>query len=363
MDFASSPRATLGVEWELALTDHASGELTGRAAEMIEELGDRRIVGEFLTNTIELVSSPHQRVDAVIAELGELRDRVAAVGDRLGIDAIGAGTHPFSPWQMQTVAPSARYLRVIDHAGTWGRQLSIWGVHVHIGVPDTKYVVPVSHAILADLPLLLALSTSSPYWDGIDTGYASNRTMLFQQLPTAGLPPEFDTWDEVAEIVEASIAAGIADDYRELRWDVRPSARYGTVEARIADSMPTLGEVAASTALAQCVAEEAMRAVDAGEAPRRLRDWAVAENKFRAARYGFDTEFITSNSGTVRRGREHLADRLDALVPIANDLGCAAELVSALAIAADPSVARQRRAFRSGGRDAVVRLLRDEFRR
>lgn len=362
MDFATSPRATLGVEWELALVDRATGELAGRAAEMLAAIDDRRVIGEFLTNTLELVSSPHERVDAVMAELRLLRDRVAEAGSTLGVDAIGVGTHPFSSWQVQTVAPAARYLRVVDQTGTWGRQLAIWGVHVHVGVPGTQYVVPVSHAFLADMPLFLALSASSPYWDGIDTGYESYRTMLFQQLPTAGLPPEFDTWEDIVEIVDASVAAGIAEDYRELRWDVRPSPRYGTVEVRIADSMPTIREVAASTALSQCVAEEAMRGHDAGAPMRRLPDWAVAENKFRAARYGFGAEFIVDRHGALRSGQALLAERIDALAPVARDLGCETELLSCLRIAGETSVARQRRAFRRGGRDAVIEQLRAEFR-
>ena len=361
MEFASSPRATLGVEWELALLDRESGELAGRATELLEAIGDKRIIGEFMTNTVELVSTPHKRVDEVIAELREMRDLVAGATSQLGIDPIGVGTHPFSRWEDQQIGDHPRYERVVEQCGTWGRQLAIWGVHVHVGVPDTKYVPAVTQAFLVDMPLMLALSTSSPYWEGVDTGYQSHRTMLFRQMPTSGLPPKFDTWEELVAIDQGFIRSGIASDFREVRWDVRPSSRYGTVELRTADSMPTLAEVAAHTALAQCVAEEAMRRVDAGSEPRALPEWALSANKFRACRYGFDTEFVTNADGESQDATSLLERRIEALAPIAAELGCEPELRSARHFAGNTSSDRQRRAFAEGGFDAVVRLLAEEF--
>ena len=363
MEFAESRRATLGVEWELALVDPASGDLVGRAAELVSAIDDPRVVGEFLTNTIELVTGVHERVTDATEELRQLRQAVVRAADPMGVAAIGIGTHPFADWHVQTVVPDERYLRVIDRAKQWGRQLAIWGVHVHVGVPSTDYVADVIGAALADYPLFLALSASSPFWEGQDTGFASHRTMLFQQLPTGGLPPSFRDWAEIERKTEGLINAGVIVDERELRWDVRPSSRYGTVEIRIADSMSTVSEIGAVTALAQCVAEEAMRAVDNGWPARRLPDWAVQENKFRAARYGLNTQFIIDAEGAVQHGREVLARRIDELQPIARDLDCEAKLISALAIGNDTNAERQRALMRSSGRHGLIDAMRADFLR
>ncbi|NLT25073.1 MAG: YbdK family carboxylate-amine ligase [Microbacteriaceae bacterium] len=364
MDFAASRRSTLGIEWELALVDPASGHLVGRAAEVIEAVGDPRVAGEFLTNTIELITGVHDDVGGATAELRELRALVSRAADHLGVGVVGLGAHPYSDWQLQTVVPDERYLRVVERTRQWGRQLAIWGVHVHIGLTSCEHAIPAMAAVLADYPMLLAISAGSPYWEGEDTGYASHRSMLFQQLPTGGIPPEFDDWAGLSREVDAMLAAGVVLDERELRWDVRPSSRFGTIEVRVFDSMATVAEVGAAAALTQCIVEEAVRALEAGRAPRRLPAWAVAENKFRAARWGFDTQFIIDDAGTVMHGREWLAQRIDELQPIARDLDCEAKVVSALSFAQATGADRQRAARRSGGgKQAIIDALRVDFLR
>ena len=363
MDFAPSRRSTLGIEWELALVDPASGDLVGRAAELIAAVDDPRVGGEFLTNTIELITGVHADVAGATAELRQLRTLVARAADELGIGLVGLGTHPFADWQLQAVAPDERYLRVVERTRQWGRQLAIWGVHVHIGLTTRAHAVPVMEAVLAEYPLMLALSGSSPFWEGHDTGYASHRAMLFQQLPTGGIPPRFDDWADLERQVDGMLAAGVVLDERELRWDVRPSSRFGTIEVRIFDSMPTVSEVGAATALAQCVVEEAVRAVEAGRPSRELPRWAIAENKFRAARWGFDTQFVVDAEGTAVNGREWLAQRLDELAPIARDLGCEAKLVSAFTFAQATGADRQRAVQRSAGKQGVIDALRADFLR
>lgn len=363
MDFAPTERTTLGIEWELALVDPASGDLTGRANEVIDSVGVKRCVGEFLTNTVELVTSVHRDVPGAIADLRDLRGKFQRAASKAGVAAIGSGTHPFADWRLQTVTPADRYMRVAERSRDWGRQLSIWGVHVHVGVPDREAVVPVMGAINANVAWLLALSASSPFWEGQDTGFASHRTMLFQQLPTGGLPPSLEDWSDYVRTVEGMLAGGVILDPLELRWDVRPAPHFGTVEVRIADGGPSLFDVAAGAAFTQCVVEEALRALDTGRAPFLLPEWAVRENKFRAARWGFSTKFITGADGRQESGRESLARRIDELQPVARDLGCEAELVSALAIVDNKSADRQRAAMRTGGPIGVVDSLRAEFLR
>ena len=196
MEFAESARSTLGVEWELAVVDPATGEMVPRAKELLEAIGDPRFDKEFLTSMVELITGVHETTDDAIDELRRMRDTAVDAADRLGVALVGAGTHPTSRWRDQQQADDPRYRRVIEKAGDWGRRLIIFGVHNHVGIEDRAKVVPLLRSMLDRLPLILALSASSPFWQGLDTGFASHRTMLFQQLPTGGLPPMLDDWDE-----------------------------------------------------------------------------------------------------------------------------------------------------------------------
>ncbi|QUY60739.1 Gamma-glutamylcysteine synthetase 2 [Gulosibacter molinativorax] len=363
MEFAPTERVTLGIEWELALVDPTSGDLTGRANEIIAEVDNARVVGEFLTNTIELVTDVHHTVGDAVQDLRDLRAQFAAAAAKSGVAAIGVGTHPFADWKLQTVTPAERYMRVADRARDWGRQLSIWGVHVHVGIPSKDSVIPTMHALLANYSWLLAMSVSSPYWDGQDTGFASHRTMLFQQLPTGGLPPVLETWADYERTLEGMLHGEVVLDAHELRWDVRPAPHFGTLEVRIADGLPSLFDIGANAAFTQCVVEESLRAIDEGRQPMRLPDWAVRENKFRAARWGFDTKFIISADGRQEGGRESLARRIDELMPIARDLACEGELVAALAIVENTPADRQRASMRTGGKVGMIDSLRAEMLR
>lgn len=362
MHFANSRRSTLGIEWELALVDPVTGDLVGRGAEVVEAAANQHIAGEFLTNTVELVTGVCDTVPAATAELRQLRDELMVTLDRLGIGVIGTGAHPWADWQLQTLAPDDRYLRVVDRARQWGRQLSIWGLHIHVGLTSRDHVVPAMHAVLTDLPLMLALTASSPFWEGKDTGFASHRSMLFQQLPSAGLPPRLDDWRELDRTVSGMLASGALLDERELRWDVRPAGRFGTLEVRVFDAPSTVTEVGAAAAFVQCVVEETVRALERGRPLRALPEWAVIENKFRAARYGLDTEFIINADGGLEPGRDLMARRIDELLPIANDLGCDSKLVNSLAVAESNGADHQRSLMRTHSRSGMIEAMRAALR-
>ncbi len=358
MHFANSRRSTLGIEWELALVDPNTGDLVGRGAEVVAAAANQKIVGEFLTNTVELVTGVCDTVPEATAELRQLRDELLLTLEPLGIGAIGTGTHPWADWQLQTLALDERYLRVVERARQWGRQLSIWGLHIHVGLTSRDHVVPAMHAVLADLPLMLALTASSPFWEGKDTGFVSHRSMMFQQLPSAGLPPRLDDWCELDRTVTGMLASGTLLDERELRWDVRPAGRFGTLEVRVFDAPSTVSEVGAAAAFVQCVVEEAVRALERGRQLRALPEWAVIENKFRAARYGLDTEFIIDAGGGVESGRDLMARRIDELLPIASDLGCDSRLVNSLAIVETSGAQKQRSLLRTHGRSGMIEAMR-----
>jgi carboxylate-amine ligase len=371
IEFAASERSTVGIEWELACVDHASGELTPAGPEVLARLDDPQddlpqVTGELLTNTVELVSAPHHRVSAAVDDLRRMVERVTEVTDPMGVDLMCAGTHPFSQWFQQEVTPGKeRYATLIDRTQWWGRQMMIWGVHMHVGVDDPRKVLPIINGLLPYYPHFQAISASSPFWAGEATGYASSRTMLFQQLPTAGLPPQLAEWTDYESLVADLTHVGVIDDHSELRWDLRPSPKWGTVEIRFCDGLSTSAEVASVAALAQCLVEELSRALDRGEQLPTLQPWFVRENKWRAARYGMEAIIIQDAAGNETLVTDDLRAILERLTPIAADLGCVDELWGVARILDDgASYQRQLKvaAANGGSLKAVVASLTAELR-
>ncbi|MBU2663899.1 glutamate--cysteine ligase [Actinoplanes bogorensis] len=370
IDFARSHRSRLGIEWELACVDRRSGELSPAAPELLARLGRTEgfphVTTELLTNTIELVSAPHERVADAVADLTGLVERVGAVAEPLGVDLVSSGTHPFSQWFQQQVTPGKpRYDTLIDRTRWWGRQMMIWGVHVHVAVEDRRKVFPIVDGLMTYLPHFQALSASSPFWAGENTGYASNRALMFQQLPTAGLPPQFTDWAQFEAMVADLRHVGVVEELTELRWDIRPAPKWGTVEVRAFDGISTAREIGALAALTQCLAEHFSRELDAGREVPRLQPWFVRENKWRAARYGMDAIIIQNAVGDERLVTDDLAELRPALEPIAADLGCAGELDDLrVIIEGGASYQRQLRvaAANDGSLKAVVSSLVRELR-
>jgi glutamate---cysteine ligase / carboxylate-amine ligase len=332
IDFAPSLRSRLGIEWEIACVDRRSGELSPAAPEVLARLGDTdafpHVTNELLTNTIELVTAPHHRVGDAVDDLTRLVERVGAVAEPLGVDLVSSGTHPFSQWFQQGVTPGKpRYDTLIDRTRWWGRQMMIWGVHVHVGVEDRRKVLPIIDGLLTYLPHFQALSASSPFWAGETTGYASNRALMFQQLPTAGLPPQFTDWAEYESMVADLMHTGVIEELNELRWDIRPSPKWGTIEVRTFDGIPTVQEIGAVAALTQCLVEHFSAELDAGREIPRLQPWFVRENKWRAARYGMDAIIIRNAAGDELLVTKDLEELLPTLTPLAA-LGCRTQLES-----------------------------------
>ncbi|GAB3133394.1 glutamate--cysteine ligase [Marisediminicola antarctica] len=371
IDFAKSERSTLGIEWELALVDHASGELAPAAPEILgavelpDGLDNPHITAELLTNTVEIVTGVHRTVADGVADLMRTIDAVREVADPMGVELMCAGTHPFSQWFMQQVTDKERYQTLIDRTQWWGRQMMIWGVHVHVGIEDRDKIMPIMNGLLRWLPHFQSLSASSPFFAGEATGYASSRAMLFQQLPTAGLPPQFGAWANYEGMVDDMLHVGVIDHYNELRWDIRPSARWGTLEMRVSDGLATTQEVGAIAALTQCLVEELSTAIDRGEEIATMPSWFVRENKWRAARYGLDAIVIQDAAGNELPVRDDLRDMVVRLEPIAARLGCLDELAGITSILEKgASYQRQLRVAEAtgGSLKAVVASLVKELR-
>ena len=371
IEFSESERSTVGVEWELALVDGSTGDLVHIAQEVLRELGtpDGRehpqITHELLLNTVELVSTVHRTVPAAIADLQELIRLVRGVIDPLGVELMCAGTHPFAQWYDQKITPNERYDRLLDRTQWWGRQMMIWGVHVHVGIDHRDKALPIVNGLLTYYPHLQALSASSPFWAGANTGYASNRALMFQQLPTAGLPWQFGTWANYEEYVQDLVTTGVVQDHTEVRWDIRPSPQWGTVEMRACDGLSTADEVGAVAALIHCLTDRMAGELDDGTVPVTLQPWFVRENKWRAARYGLDAEIIVAPDGGERLVPDALRDLITDLSPIAKRLGCLAELETVDAILSTGGSYQRQLAVaqaNGGSLQAVVSSLTHELR-
>lgn len=352
IDFARSETATIGVEWELALVERDGLGLSSRAPELVASLDPElrgSIRGEYLASMVELVTGVHDRVDDAVAELRSLLGRVLEAADRLELEVLATGTHPFTRGEDVPVVERAVYETVRERNAWWGRRMTICGTHVHFGLAERDAALPLVSGLADAAPLLIALSASSAFYEGEDTGFASQRTMLFQQLATNGLPPQLPDWPAFEARVAELAAAGIAATAHEIRWDVRPAPAFGTVETRVADASPTLAEVGCLVAWNACLAAELIEALERGERPRPLPRWARSENKWRAARYGLEAELITADG--LAPLRDELERGLDRLAPIAERLGCEHELGFARTLLrTGTSADRQREvASRAGG--------------
>ncbi|MCC4907116.1 glutamate--cysteine ligase [Microbacterium sp. cx-59] len=369
--FATSPRSSVGLEWEIMLADGASGDLVPRGPEVLDAIGDQvagerfSITGELLTNTVEVTSGVGGTVEAAVDDIADAIAAVREVTDPRGIELLCAGSHPFAQWFDQQVTDKTRYHTLIERTQWWGRNMMIWGIHVHVGVDDVTKVMPIIRALTVYLPHLQALSASSPFWAGERTGYASNRSLVFQQLPTAGLPWPLTDWAAYEAYLDDMVRTGVMEDASEVRWDVRPAPKWGTIEIRACDGMSTLPELSAVAAFAQVLVEWFSRRLDAGDDLVELQPWFVRENKWRAARYGMDAELIVGSDGRELLVSDHLAETLAEIRDIADELKCGEELAGLDTIVAQGASYQRQLAIADaadGDLRAVVQHLIREFR-
>ncbi|HIY65591.1 MAG TPA: YbdK family carboxylate-amine ligase [Candidatus Agrococcus pullicola] len=361
MKFKQCAAGTVGIEWELQVVDPQSRDLVSRAPDLIKSIDDSRIQGEFFNSTVELISGIHPSVDSAMREMRELRDIVMHEADTQGLAIVGMGVHPFSHWQHQTLADSDRYRRVVDRVGEWGKRQIMIGVHTHFAVGDGDAAVAIQNRLLAELPLILALSASSPFRHGRDTGVASQRSMIFQQLPNAGLPPLLDSWDAYTELVRKMRRIDAIEEPGELRWAVRPAPVFGTIEARIADGAPSLVDLAAVNALTVLSIERIARELREGDVGPMTPDWLLRENRWRAIRYGLDAE-IAFASGATRPVVELLHEAIRDLAPLADELGAKDSLEQVGTVLRRGNSAQRQRAVDRIGSVAVVDHLVADFR-
>jgi carboxylate-amine ligase len=370
VEFRASERSSLGVEIELQLVDVETGELVGAAPEVLAELSARnggeehpRIKAELYQCTLEVITGICDSVADARADLEEGVAEIRAIAAPRGVDIISAGLHPFTPWQSQERSVGERYDAIVDRIQWPAKRLITHGVHYHVGVRSAEKSIQITNALATMLPVFLALSTSSPFWHGDDTGLESARTKVFESLPSTGLPPNLADWAEFERFMTSLINAGAMTTIREVWWDIRPHPNFGTVELRMCDAMPTMTETCALAALAQCAVARYDELLDRGYRLPSERDWVLRENKWRAARHGLDASMVVDSTGRTRPITNLIEEAVEELMPFARRLDCADELNGIHAIlATGTSARRQRRVLDQHGdlRD-VVRALRAEF--
>jgi carboxylate-amine ligase len=355
----------------LELVDLQTRQLRGASTEILEEFAAKvgeveaaKAKHELFEPTIEVITGVCDTVPEALADLAGTIDVLRGLAERRGIGLMCSGTHPISDYNKQQVSVNDRYYRLIEQMQWLSRRMLIFGVHVHCGVRSKEKAFPIVNALTNYVPHFLALSASSPFWLGRDTGLASSRSKIFEALPTAGLPHQLLDWPQFERFMETLIAAGTIETIREVWWDIRPHPNFGTVELRICDGLPTLQEVGAVAALAQCLVEQMNTQLDRGYTLPLPRRWIVHENKWRAARFGLDAEIVVDDSGTTSPLRVELSRLVEDLLPVARRLGCEAELSAIPEIMSiGASYERQRAAARRAGGDLsqVVDTLLQEM--
>ncbi|MBB6118932.1 glutamate--cysteine ligase [Nocardiopsis algeriensis] len=363
--FKSSERATIGVEWELQLVDRRSRRLKQEAQKLLSELPELSdqdappLRHELMQSQVEVVTGICDTVGEAKADLARSIDRMRDVLAPWGTTLTCSGTHPLDSWRDQELSPGVRYRELVDQMQWIARRILTFGVHVHVGVRNRDKAIPIVNALTQYLPHFLALTASSPYWGGEDTGLASARSVVFGSLPTAGPPPHLRDWAAFEEYLETLLRAGTIASIKEVWWDIRPHPDFGTIEIRMFDGIPTLREVGMAAALSQSLVELFDHQLDRGYGLPSPPSWVVRDNKWRATRYGLDASVITDARGTTVPIRDDLRELVRELTPVATRLGCAEDLdLVSETLDKGASYERQRAVVADGGSlDDVVDML------
>jgi glutamate---cysteine ligase / carboxylate-amine ligase len=347
---------TLGLEEELMLLDPETLDLLPRAAELVDAAGDERFKIEMPAAQLELTLAPERTVPAAIAALAAARRDLAAAAAPFGRLA-AAGVHPFAD-ALGALNDEPRYAFTEREYGEIARRQLVCALQVHVAVGGADRSLAVYNALRPWLPLVAALAANAPFHDGRDTGMASIRPKIAEQLPRQGMPPAIGSWEAFADALAWGAASGSVPDHRRWWWELRPHPTFGTLEVRVPDSQATVADAAAVAALVHALVGRLAARHDAGEPLETADTWRLEENRWAAARWGMDAELADVRTGERTPARECLAALVADLAPFAAELGCADELATAEALGARNGAARQREA---GGPRAAAAWLADAY--
>jgi len=358
---------TVGVEEEFQIVDPATWELRSHVSELLAEsapaFGDQ-IKREMHQSIVEVGTKICANVEELAEEIIRIRRDLSDAAERVGLRVAAAGTHPFSNWMDQVLSPGERYQNIVEEMGQLARSLLIFGLHVHVAVPDRESMIGLMNEARYFLPHLLALSTSSPFWMGRDTGLKSFRTTVFRRFPRTGIPDHFGSWSDYEEYVNLLVKLRSIDNAKKIWWDLRPHPTFGTLEFRICD-VPTAPRASiAIAALAQAIIVKLYRLRERNLGFRRYHRALIEENKWRAARWGIEGKLIDFGKREEVPMRDLALELLAFVDDVVEELGSRREVEYVRRILSDgTSAERQLQVYQAtGDLRAVTRALVEETR-
>src|SRR5580658_3104430 len=362
-----SHRFTIGVEEEFQIIDPDSGELRSHVSQLMAasspDVGEQ-IKPELHQSIVEMGTNICNDVNELRAEIYRMRRELVGAADRAGLSVAAAGTHPFSSWIDQVISPGERYSNIVEELQQLARSLLIFGIHVHVAMPDRSTTVAMMNQVRYFLPHLLALSTSSPFWMGRDTGLRSYRTTIFRRFPRTGVPEYFGSWSDYDDYVKLLVELHCIDNAKKIWWDVRPHPMFGTLEFRICD-VPTRAEDSITiAALTQAIVVKLHRLYTKNLGFRNYPKALIEENKWRAVRWGIDGKLIDFGKREEVPMRELALELLEFIDDVVDDLGSRSAVEGVHTILKDgTSAERQLRVYQqTGDLRAVVGHLVSETR-
>jgi carboxylate-amine ligase len=372
IDFHRNDRPTVGIELELGLVDaqtlalsSAYGLMSARlTAEGHQDADATQFKPELMQCVLEINTGVCETIADAELDLTEKLTIVERAADSLGLRLWWGATHPISQWSDQRITPDDRYLQLVSLLQEMARRLVTFGLHVHVGVDSGDKAVMICDRIMRHLPTLLALSVSSPFWEGRATGLQSHRSKIMEGLPTAGLPTLMRNWSEYVWLVNHMIDTGFINTIREIWWDVRPHHNFGTVEVRICDMPGNLTDTLAIAAFVQCLVKALSDEIDHGTYQHDCHPIMVQQNKWRAARFGNQAMLVDTYTYEVSPTVEVVEGMVEQLRPMANKLGCESYLEHCNTLAQSPSAAQRQLDILTATNDPleIVRQLTDASR-
>jgi carboxylate-amine ligase len=344
---------TLGIEEEYQVVDPETRELRSYITQILED-GQRilreQIKPEMHQSIVEVGTLPCRTIQEARDEVLRLRGTIAALAGRNGLKICAAGTHPISSWMTQEITPFERYKGVVDEMQDAALQLLIFGMHVHVGMPDQDTAIQIMSVVRYMLPHLLALSSSSPFWMGRKTGFKSYRSVIFSGFPRTGIPPSFVSAAEFESYVSLLIKTNSIDNGKKIWWDMRPHPTFGTLEYRVCDIATRAKECIALAAIMQALIVKVHYLFSQNMTFRVYRRAVINENKWRAQRYGLDGKLIDFGKRAEVDARPLMHELVAFVADVVDDLGSRAEVEYILQIAETGSSAdRQLRVFHETG--------------
>jgi carboxylate-amine ligase len=318
-------RFTIGVEEEFQIIDPESLELRSHVVQLISSAAARG-VGELVKqemhqSIVETGTKICENVSELRLEMHRTRSELVLAAESTGLRVAAAGTHPFSSWIDQVISPGERYQNIVEEMGQLARSLLIFGMHIHVAMPDKQTTIDMMSMVRYFLPHLLALSTSSPFWMGRNTGLKSFRTTVFRRFPRTGIPEVFESWSEYENFINLLVKLNCIDTGKKIWWDVRPHPTYGTLEFRMFDTATRVEEAVAIAALTQAIVVKLHRLYTRNQSWRIYRRALIEENKWRAARYGIEGKLIDFGREAEVPMRELMLELMEFIDEVVDDLG------------------------------------------